>query len=498
MHKSDEEIIRTKRNTARFFVEKRHVSWVLLIATCLWGVYGYFKMPQRKDPEVQVRTAVALVPWPGASAEKVEQLVTKKVEAQMAANSKVTKIESISRTSIAVIYVELDENLKETGKELDDIKLKLDSIHDLPSGAGPINFIKDFGDTAALMLTVTSPKTDDAEIALRARAIQSAIERERASATDKTSPRFTIVLTGPMASQTRLMRTPIAMFIDYIKEQGFAGDVRVIQGAGFVGFDGASGDTDQQLLAHVRQFVGERMQAAEFHPDAWPPIVVRDPQETQAKLKIVAGDKYSHRQMDDFTDLIEKRFKEIPIVSKVSRAGVLSEKVYLLYSQERLASYGIQPKGLENALSGRNITTPGGQVNVEGKNVTLDPSGEFKSEKEIGDVLVPTNSGTSVYARDLVDIVRGYDNPARYLNYFNSRDANGNWQRSRAITLSVQMRSGAQIDKFGGAVDESLAQLKQQLPGDLIFARTSDQPLQVEENIDLFMKSLYEAIILVV
>jgi multidrug efflux pump len=498
MHKSDEEIISTKHPTARFFVEKRQVSWVLLIATCLWGVYGYFNMPQRKDPEVQVRTAVALVPWPGASAEKVEQLVTKKVEAQMAANSKVTKIESISRTSIAVIYVELDENLKETGKEFDDIKLKLDGIHDLPNGAGPINFIKDFGDTAALMLTVTSPKADDAGIALRARAIQTAIEQERANVSDKSAGRVTLVVTGPMESRPRLMQPAIAMFLDYIREKGFASDVRVIQGEGFLGFDGISTDTDQQLLGYVQQFVGERMQAAEFHPDAWPAIVVRDPQETQAKLKAVAGDKYSHRQMDDFTDLIEKRLKEVPVVSKVSRSGVLSEKVYLLYSQERLASYGIQPKGLENALSGRNITTPGGQVNVEGKNVTLDPSGEFKSEKEIGDVLVPTNYGTSVYARDLVDIVRGYDNPARFLNYFNWRDANGNWQRSRAVTLSVQMRSGEQIDKFGKAIDESLGQLKQQLPDDLIFARTSDQPLQVEENIDLFMKSLYEAIILVV
>src|SRR4026207_2173450 len=173
---SDEEIIKKKHNTARFFVEKRQVSWVLLIATCVWGVYGYFSMPQRKDPEVQVRTAVALVPWPGASAEKVEQLVTKKVEEQMAANAKVTKIESISRTSLAVVYLELDENLKETGKELDDIKLKLDGINDLPSGAGPINFIKDFGDTAALMLTVASPKTSDLDIGLRARAIQTAIE----------------------------------------------------------------------------------------------------------------------------------------------------------------------------------------------------------------------------------------------------------------------------------------------------------------------------------
>jgi multidrug efflux pump subunit AcrB len=101
------------------------------------------------------------------------------VEEQIAANVKVTKIESISRTGLAVIYFELDENVKETGKEFDDIKLKLDAITDLPSGAGPINFIKDLRDTPALMLTVASPKTDEEEIALRAKAIQSAIETER-------------------------------------------------------------------------------------------------------------------------------------------------------------------------------------------------------------------------------------------------------------------------------------------------------------------------------
>src|ERR1043165_3587620 len=206
--KSDQELINGKHNTARFFVETRQVAWVLLIATCLWGVYGYLSMPQRKDPEVQVRTAVVLTPWRGASSEKVEQLVTKKIETQIATNAKVTKIQSISRTGLSVVYLDLDENLKETGKELDDVKLKLDSIRDLPEGAGPINFIKDFGDTAALMLTVTSPKTSEAEVALRARSIQASIEQERAKTSNTSAPRFTLVLTGPLASQTRLMRTP--------------------------------------------------------------------------------------------------------------------------------------------------------------------------------------------------------------------------------------------------------------------------------------------------
>ena len=497
--KTDEEIIKKTRNTARFFVETRHVSWVLLIATCLWGVYGYLSMPQRKDPEVQVRSAVALVPWPGAGAEKVEQLVTKKVEEQMGANSKVTKIESISRTGLAVVYLELDENLAETGKELDDIKLKLDSINDLPNGAGPINFIKDFGDTAALMLTVSSPKTDETEIALRARLVQQAIENVRAKE-GGTGQRFTLVLNGPRENQLRLerlLRTPVEMFFRFIQEKGVANDLRVIHAEGFVGFDGASDKSDEQILACLQQFISERLQASEFHPDAWAPVVIREPKDTEAKLRSVAGEKYSHRQMDDFTDLIEKTLKSIPQVSKVARSGIINESVYLMYSQERLASYGIQPGSLEDAMRGRNISTPGGQVNVEGKNVTLDPSGEFKSEKEIGDVLIPTK-GSPVYLRDLVDITRGYESPARYLNFFNWRDAQGNWHRSRAITLSVQMRSGEKIHEFGRQVDLALAGLKQQVPEDLIFARTSDQPLQVKESMDLFMSSLYEAIILVV
>jgi multidrug efflux pump subunit AcrB len=497
--KTDQELVQSKRNTARFFVEKRHVSWVLLLATCFWGVYGYIKMPQRKDPEVQVRTAVALVPWPGASAEKVEQLVTKTVEEKVAGNAKVTKIESISRTGLAVIYVELDENLKETGKEFDDIKLKLDSIDNLPSGAGPINFIKDFGDTAALMLTVASPKTDDAAVALRAQNIQAAIEKERAATASPSDPsRFTLVFTVADSVDPRMLRTPAEMFLAYIKEQGFASDVRIINGGRFIGFDGVSLKSDEELLAHTQQFVNERLQSSEFHPDAWPPFVVRNPQDTLAKLNTVAGDKYTYRQMDDYTDLIEKTLKTIPQVSKVQRSGNLDETVYLVYSQERLASYGIKPSNLENVLQGRNITTPGGQVNVQGKNVNLDPSGEFKSEREIGDVLVPAANGSTVYLRDLAPIVRGYENPARYLNYFNSRDEQGNWRRSRAVTLSVQMRSGEQIGEFGKQIDTTLDALKQQLPNDLIFARTSDQPLQVEESIHLFMTSLYEAVILVV
>src|SRR5258707_6186301 len=194
--KSDNQIIRSKFNISRFFVEQRHITWVMLIAVCIWCFYSYRSMPQRKDPDTPVKSAVVITAWPGAKAEKIEQLVTRKVEEKIAQNARVDKIRSISRTNFSVVYVDLDENMpgNQVGKELDDIALKLGTVTGLPEGAGPVNFIKDFGDTAALMLTVASPKISETGIALRAKSVSDAITRHRAEyETAGSRTRFPIV-----------------------------------------------------------------------------------------------------------------------------------------------------------------------------------------------------------------------------------------------------------------------------------------------------------------
>jgi multidrug efflux pump subunit AcrB len=63
--RSDAEAIRDARNVPRFFVERRPIAWIALVAVVLWGLYGYFETPKRKDPDIAVRIAVAITPWPG-------------------------------------------------------------------------------------------------------------------------------------------------------------------------------------------------------------------------------------------------------------------------------------------------------------------------------------------------------------------------------------------------------------------------------------------------
>src|ERR1035438_2376797 len=135
-HKSDAEIIATSHNTARFFTEHRQVALVLLLATFVWGFFGYRNMPKRKDPNIPVRVASAQCPWPGATAEQVEQLITRPIEQAVALNSTLKPpspsdfgIRSLSFPGQSVVYIQLNDNVKDKEKQFSDMNLKLNQVN---------------------------------------------------------------------------------------------------------------------------------------------------------------------------------------------------------------------------------------------------------------------------------------------------------------------------------------------------------------------------------
>ena len=508
MAHENEQDLKNRRNVPRFFVEHPQISWILLLGVLIWGWFGYTSMPQRKDPDIPVRLGVAACPWPGATAQQVEQYITRRIEDVAAENKTIHPgtdadygIKSVSLPGYSFVTIQLDEGITDTKRQFSDINLKLDALNSqLPQGAGPITFQSDFGDTAALMLTVASPKADDIEIEARANSVEAAIRKVRnARRQIGKEQRVTVVESFPQSISARAVLESAYLFQDEAQTEGIIRDSEIVQGSGFVLLDGVSEADDSFIQAFIQQFISERLKRSELHPDAWEPVIIRDPSETRAELAKVADDKYSYAELDDFSDLIARTLQGAPEVSKVERRGVLSQTIYLDYSQDRLAAYGLRPADLAKVLSARNIIAPGGTVESGERRFTVIPSGQFDTARSIGDVAVATTSeGTPVYLRDLVQISRGYQAPAQYLNYYTWRDSNGHWQRSRAMTLAVYMRDKKQIARFGESVNLKLSELRHILPPDLILAHTSDQPLQVKENIHLFMRALLEAIMLVV
>jgi len=502
MHGKDETLLLQKHNTARFFVENRQIALVLLIAVFIWGAVSYFRMPQRKDPDIPMRVAAVTCTWPGASAEKVEDLVTRRLEERIAENDKVDRIESTTRTGLAVVIIKLYDDIQNPSDVFDDLNLKLASVSGLPDGAGPVNFMKDFGDTSTLMLTVASPLEGEVELSLRARQVEQGILELRgvANATSAANDgRVTLVEVLPASATEQSVRRKVELFARLLADKGLASDVRTSIKPGLALLDARTDKSDAEMLSVVHGFVQERLRASEFHPDAWPVAIVRDPAKVAEALAPVVGSRYGFRDLEAYTDEIMRTLQTLPEVSRVNRWGVRDEAVYLNYSQERLAAYGLGPWQIKEVLAARNTRQGGGVVEAAGKTMLVDPSGELTSEDELGGVAVGrAKNGALAYLRDLVDIEGGYLSPPTKRHAHVMRDARGGWARMPAVTLAITMRKGEQIAAFSKAVDASLESVKKRLPADLVLSRTSDQPSQVGDKVDLFMTSLYEAIILVV
>src|SRR5438128_2171731 len=335
-YKNDQDRIEKTHNAPRFFVEHPQVSWVLLMSVLVWGWFGYHSMPQRKDPDIPVRVAVAFCSWPGATAQQVEQFVTRPIEDAVAENKTIHPgtasdygVRSVSLPGAAYVYVQLAENVSDVKRQFSDINLKLNALNNqLPQGAGPISFQSDFGDTAALMLTIASPRADQTEINIRAQAIQFAIESVRAKRkhTERAVP-VAIAYSFPRSISPATMLDPAQLFEQQADEQSILRAPQVISGSGFIAVDGVSDKDDASINRFVEAFFEKQLQRSELPPDGWTPIIIRDPHDSRTRLTKVTGDKYSYADLDNFSDLIARTVQGARETSKVERRGLLPQVV---------------------------------------------------------------------------------------------------------------------------------------------------------------------------
>jgi len=228
--------------TSQYFVYKRPIAWTLLIFTMIWGIYAYRSMPQRQDPQIQVRSGVILTSYPGASALEVEQEVSRKIEKVMTENPAVEHVRSNSRQGQSSVFVDLYDTIKNAEPVWQDLNNKLEAITDLPSVAGQVlrpKLNKDFGDTVATMLTLSSPPISDFEIEQRAASIGHKLEEFRATRPEKLRDRrYSGVLVYPSSVSPDFIERLGRSALQHLADRGLIEDGHYVPmlGAGALNF----------------------------------------------------------------------------------------------------------------------------------------------------------------------------------------------------------------------------------------------------------------------
>ncbi len=152
-------------NITRAAIQKDRVTWAALVLVAFAGTITYLGMPRAEDPGFTVRTAVVVTRFPGASAERVEQLVTDKLEKTIQEMPEIYRIESQSKEGVSIIEVDIEEKYTDMRPIWDNLRRKVDRARiELPSDViGPL-VNDEFGDVFGIVLGIIGDGFSYAEL----------------------------------------------------------------------------------------------------------------------------------------------------------------------------------------------------------------------------------------------------------------------------------------------------------------------------------------------
>ena len=119
----------------KIFYRNVRLLILTIILICVWGLSSFQVLPRQEDPELVKRAAVVTTLFPGASAERVEALVTEVIESELSEIEEIKTIESDSRVGLSAVTLELQDAIKNADPIWSKVRDELDDARRLfPQG----------------------------------------------------------------------------------------------------------------------------------------------------------------------------------------------------------------------------------------------------------------------------------------------------------------------------------------------------------------------------
>ncbi|KWH08629.1 multidrug transporter AcrB [Burkholderia territorii] len=199
------------------------------------------------------------------------------------------------------------------------------------------------------------------------------------------------------------------------------------------------------------------------------------------------GDGYSPAQLHDYADRLRTALLRIPGVAKVDYFGDPDQHIFVEISNAELTRLSITPQQLAQAIDAQNAVAPVGTITTANDRVFVRPSGAFKDVQALSDMLITVNRRTFRLG-DIAKVTRGYDDPP-----VTQMRANG----QAVLGIGVTMQKGGDVIDLGKALDTKAAELQATLPAGLKLAPVSSMPHAVKHSVDEFVRSVGEAVAIV-
>jgi multidrug efflux pump subunit AcrB len=344
-------------NITKAAIEKDRITVIALLIILVAGIITFRTMPRSEDPGFIIRTAMVLTYFPGASPERVELLLTDKLEKIIQEMPEIDFINSESKTGASVIFVNIKESYTEMRPIWDKLRRKVERARgDLPDGViGPI-VNDEFGDVFGTIVSIS-------------------------------------------------------------------------------------------------------------------------------------GEGFNYAELKEIADNVRDELLLIEEIAKVEIYGEQNERIFVEYSDARLAKLGLTSGQLMQILASQNIIIPGGDVTTQNERIVLEPTGSYESVEDLQSTLINLPGRRDlVYLDDIAHVYRGYIDPPASLT-----TSSGN----PALALAISLREGGNIIELGIKVKESITRLQELYPIGIEFDIVAFQAQHVDKKVKDFTRNLLQAVLIV-
>lgn len=193
------------------------------------------------------------------------------------------------------------------------------------------------------------------------------------------------------------------------------------------------------------------------------------------------------RQLVRDAEVLRQQLLHVAGVKKVNIIGEQSERIFVSFSHDRLATLGVSPQDIFAALNSQNVLTPAGSIETQGPQVFLRVDGALNTLEKIRQTPIVAQ-GRTLKLSDVATVERGYEDPATFLV------RNGG---EPALLLGVVMRDDWNGLDLGKALEAEVTHINSQLPMGMTLTKVTDQAVNIASAVDEFMVKFFVALLVV-
>jgi multidrug efflux pump subunit AcrB len=186
-------------------------------------------------------------------------------------------------------------------------------------------------------------------------------------------------------------------------------------------------------------------------------------------------------------ETLRQRLLHVPGVRKVNIIGERPERIFVEFSQARLATLGLDPRDILSALAAQNLVTPAGSIEAKGPQVVVRLDGAFDGLDAIRAIPI-VSQGRTLRLSDIADVRRGYEDPATFVVRH---------EGDPALLLGVVKRDRWNGLDLGKALDAEVGRIGGELPLGLSLTKVTDQSVNIQEAVGEFMLKFFVALAVV-